>query len=105
MKKGYEFVPGMKISFVVTSAGKEQDVEPYIEGEDFPYEPDWHYYAARVAQSLARVTEVFGWSEKELLSGMKQSSLAAFGGGGSRERKKTVKVEKKEGNLTLDDYF
>ncbi|MBN1390427.1 MAG: DNA polymerase II [Candidatus Thermoplasmatota archaeon] len=75
-KLGVEIVPGMKVSWVVVNArAKPQLVEPYIDGRDFEHVPDHDYYAERLSSTLARVTDVFGVSEKELLSGVQQSSL------------------------------
>lgn len=75
---GYEFTPGMKVAYIVTDSKKDHmDIEPYIEGRRFEHTPDWTYYATRVALSLSRVTDVFGWSEKSLLSGVQQKSLFA----------------------------
>lgn len=95
---GYEFVPGMKVSWVVTD-GKvsPQVVEPYIDGRDFKHKPDFNYYAERVAHSLARITEVFGWDEDALLSGVKQKRLI----GEAKPKKK--KLDKK--SAKLEDYF
>jgi len=73
---GYEFVPGMKVSWIVTNSRKTpQEIEPYISGKKFECVPDWKYYAERVAQTIARATENFGWSEKDLLTGSQQSGL------------------------------
>ncbi|UCH88009.1 MAG: DNA polymerase II [Thermoplasmata archaeon] len=73
---GYDFVPGMKVSYIVINSKKvPQEVEPYIDGRAFTAKPDYQYYAERMAASMARVTEVFGWNEKELLSGQQQRSL------------------------------
>ena len=36
---------------------------------------DPEYYAKRIATAMGRITEVFGWNEKELLQGSQQSSL------------------------------
>jgi DNA polymerase I len=73
---GYEFTPGMKVAYIVTDSKKDHmDIEPYIEGRKFEHTPDWNYYATRVALSLSRVTDVFGWNEKTLLSGVQQKSL------------------------------
>ncbi|MCW6167112.1 MAG: hypothetical protein LVQ64_01525, partial [Thermoplasmatales archaeon] len=35
--------------------------------------PDYAYYADRVAQTLARVTEVFGWDAVALLKGTRST--------------------------------
>ncbi|MEA3557793.1 MAG: DNA polymerase domain-containing protein, partial [Candidatus Thermoplasmatota archaeon] len=75
-KHGLELVPGMKVSWIVTDARvKPQRVEPYIDGRDFEHGPDLQYYSERLSSTLSRVTEVFGISEKELLSGIQQTSL------------------------------
>ncbi len=104
---GEEFMPGMKVSWIVTDHKKSpMEVEPYLSGRKFEKEPDWEYYARRVAQTLAYVTEVYGWDEKALFTGTQpaqQKSLFSedFNGeaahaGGPR------KAEKK---LTLEDFF
>ena len=73
---GIEMVPGMKISWVVTDAGRQpQRVEPFVDGRDFKHAPDYGYYAERLASTLSRLTEVFGVGEKELLTGVQQASL------------------------------
>jgi DNA polymerase I len=76
---GEEFIPGMKVSYVVVeSPGKgRQEVEPYFTGRPFEHKVDYEYYARRVAASLARVTEVFDWDEAALLRGtrVKQHDL------------------------------
>jgi hypothetical protein len=41
--------------------------------------PDYEYYAERVAQTLARVTEVFDWDAAALLSGSFQQRLGEPG--------------------------
>lgn len=72
---GREVVPGMKVSFVVTDGSRTpMQVEPFIDDEDPPH-PDLRYYAGRIARSMARVTEVFGWTETDLLLGSQQATL------------------------------
>jgi DNA polymerase, archaea type len=76
--EGYDVIPGMKVAWVVTNARKTpQEVEPWMEGRTFPsnLRPDYSYYAERVAQTLARVTEVFGWNAADLLKGSRQRTL------------------------------
>ncbi len=76
--EGYDVIPGMKVAWVVTDARKSpQEVTPWVEGREFPKEkrPDYGYYAERVAQTLARVTEVFGWDASQLLKGSRQRTL------------------------------
>jgi len=112
---GYNFVPGMKVSWIVTNGKKSpQEVEPFVDGRPFTGKPDWDYYARRVATSLARVTETFGWQERDLLSGQRQVSLEGFGGGGDKKggggatgggsSKKKAKDDKK-GPVTLTDFM
>lgn len=85
IKLGYNFIPGMKVSWIVTNSKKSpQEVEPYIDGGEFIHNPDWKYYADRVALSISRVTEIEGWDAHALISGIK---------------KKKVK------KLTLEDFF
>jgi DNA polymerase, archaea type len=78
-EEGYDVIPGMKVAWVVTDSRKSpQQIEPWVEGRAFTAEPDWEYYADRVAQTLARVTEVFDWDAASLLRGSHQQRL---GGG------------------------
>ncbi len=76
-EEGYDVIPGMKVAWIVTDAKKTpQEVEPWIEGRPFTRTPDYVYYADRVAQTLARVTEVFDWDAAALLRGSHQQRLA-----------------------------
>lgn len=78
-EEGYDVIPGMKVAWVVTDARKSpQQVEPWIEGRPFTRRPDYGYYADRVAQTLARVTEVFDWDASALLRGSHQKRLDAL---------------------------
>jgi DNA polymerase I len=78
--EGYDVIPGMKVAWIVTNARKSpQEVEPWIEGRPFTAEPDYDYYAERVAQTLARVTEVFDWDADRLLGGPQQQRLDQAG--------------------------
>ncbi len=87
MKMGYEFIPGMKVAWIVINArGSRQDVEPYIPGKEFTKKPDYKYYARRVAETLARITEVFGVDEENLLTGSKQANLGTF----EKKKRKTL---------------
>jgi DNA polymerase, archaea type len=75
-QEGYDVVPGMRVAWIVTGSHQSpQEVEPWIEGRPFLKEPDWEYYADRVAQTLARVTEVFDWDAAALLRGSHQRRL------------------------------
>ncbi len=72
-EEGYDVIPGMKVAWVVTDSRQTpQQIEPWIEGRPFSAVPDWEYYAERVAQTLARVTEVFDWDAAALLRGSHQ---------------------------------
>jgi DNA polymerase I len=105
---GYEFVPGMKVSWIVTNSKKTpQEVEPYIDGRKFTSEPDWEYYARRVAMTISRVTEVFGWDEKTLLGGGRQKTLFSEDFDDSKKKKGKAKgtPQKTDRKLTLEDFF
>jgi DNA polymerase I len=98
MAMGYEFVPGMKVSWIVTDSKKTpQEVEPYVSGRKFEHRPDCRYYAERIAQTAARATEVFGWGEKDLLTGSQQVTLfdTSFTGGSDTGSKKKEPGNKK----------
>ncbi len=87
--EGYDVIPGMKVAWVVTNARKTpQEIEPWIEGRTFPatLRPDYSYYAERLAQTLARVTEVFGWNAADLLKGSRQQTLGDSPSAGSATR-------------------
>ena len=119
---GYEFVPGMKVSWIVTNAKtKPQQVEPYIDGREFTHKPDVNYYAKRLALSISRITEVFGWDEEKLLSGICQKSILCdeyksenmFEKDEKDENKvndadakpKTLHKNASHKNVRLDDFF
>ncbi|MDR3074676.1 MAG: DNA polymerase II [Candidatus Methanoplasma sp.] len=108
--KGYDFIPGMKVSWIVTDGNvTPQEVEPYISGAEFEGEPDYKYYAERLAQTASRITEVFGWNEKDLVMGSQQSTLF----GGEFDTKDAPEKKKKEVSAPrtahkgprLDDFF
>jgi DNA polymerase I len=74
--EGYDVIPGMKVAWIVTDAKKSpQEVEPWVEGRALGKRPDYTYYAERVAQTLARVTEVYDWDARALLGGNMQRKL------------------------------
>lgn len=82
MKMGREFIPGMKVSWIVVDSKKRpQVVEPFIPNVPFKHKPDYEYYADRVAQTLSRITEVFNLDESSL---------------------KTAEIRRKS---TLEDFF
>jgi DNA polymerase I len=77
-EEGYDVIPGMRVSWIVTNSRKSpQEVVPWVEGRPFEGQPDREYYADRVAQTLARVTEVFDWDAAALLRGSHQQKLGA----------------------------
>jgi DNA polymerase I len=58
MERGETFIPGMKVSWIVTNSRKTpQEVEPFIDGSPFTGKPDWDYYARRIEETLDRVLE------------------------------------------------
>ncbi len=60
-KMGERFIPGMKVSWIVTdSTVTPQEVEPFIDGDRFEGKPDWQYYAKRVEETVNRVFESLG---------------------------------------------
>ena len=102
---GYEVVSGMKVSWIVVDARKSpMHVEPWMSGRPFEFKPDWEYYARRVAQTLAYVTEVYGWDERALLMGTVQADL--FHEGFEEEDKpKKIELQKTKKELTLEDFL
>lgn len=81
IKQGHEFVPGMKVSWIVIdSKRRPQVVEPYVPNQNFTARPDYQYYADRIAQTLSRITEVFSVDESSLKGGeiVKKSTLEDF---------------------------
>jgi len=107
MKLGYEFVPGMKVSWIVVNGSRSpQEVEPYISGRSFERKPDHKYYANRLAVTLSYVTDVFNWDEKSLVAGTQQVKL--FDEDFKSERKdkeKKKKVKKTKKPLSLEDFM
>lgn len=107
MAMGYEFVPGMKVSWIVTDSRKTpQVVEPYVSGRQFTSTPDWRYYAERIAQTIARATEIFGWDEKSLMMGSQQFTLfdQSFDKAEKKDKAKAV-VKKTDKKLSLEDFM
>jgi DNA polymerase I len=114
MAMGYEFVPGMKVSWIVTNSRKTpQEIAPYVYGRKFDAVPDWMYYAGRLAQSVARATENFGWTENDLMTGSQQSDLFSqnFHDDGDKKDKEESKPKGKDGvrktdqKLNLDHFM
>ncbi len=111
MAMGFEFVPGMKVSWIVTDGSRSPiEAEPFIDGKEFTHKPDYNYYARRMAMTFSRITEVFGWDMKSLMTGSQQKTLfgeGGFGDGGSEPsaKKEKVEVKKTDKKLTLDDFL
>lgn len=109
VQKGYDFIPGMKVSWIVTNSDvTPQEVEPYISGAEFEGVPDYKYYAERLAQTASRITEVFGWNEKDLMMGSQQSTLFDGSFGSDRPEKKKKETAPPVSNHkrpSLDDFF
>ena len=92
MERGEPFVPGMKVSWIVTNSKRSpQEVEPYIEGEQLAKSPDWNYYARRVEETLNRVLEGLGEVVNLTSSNRNQTKL-------------TDTVESRTGGKTLDSF-
>lgn len=103
---GYEVVPGMKVSWIVTdSKASPQKFEPWIEGRPFTAKPDHKYYATRLAATIARVTESFGWDERSLLSGIQQSTLSDMDFEKKREAKVRYEPRRTDKKQTLDQFM
>ncbi len=106
---GYDFIPGMKVSWIVIDSRKTpQEVEPYISGRKFEHRPDCKYYAERVAQTVARATEVFGWDERSLMTGSQQVTLfdTAFAQKDEPKKGRPTRTEKKtERKVSLQDFM
>ena len=82
--EGLQFTPGMKVGYIVTEpeeGEKKLGVGAWLVDEigGEPPEYDRNYYAGRLAKSLGRVTEAFGWDEKNLLKGNRQGGLKDWG--------------------------
>ena len=112
IEMGYEFIPGMKVSWIVTDSSRTpQVVEPYISGKEFTAVPDYKYYAERLSQTASRITEVFGWTEKDLMSGKQQSTLFDGFGESDGDSDEPPPVQPKPPssgkgrNMKLTDFF
>src|SRR5256885_3057386 len=104
---GEEFMPGMKVSWIVTDSKKSpMEVEPYVSGRPFDKRPDWEYYARRVAQTLAYITEGYGWDEKALFTGTQPAQQKSLDSGDfAGETAPSEGPRRAEKKLTLEDFF
>jgi DNA polymerase I len=104
----------MKVSWIVTDSNSApQKVEPYISGVEFTAKPDYKYYAERLSQTASRITEVFGWEEKDIMMGSQQATLFdnAFDRPSAPKKKEEPpadtppKSPPKAKNMKLSDFF
>ena len=81
IEHGLGFTSGMKVSYIVTDAGKRpMTVTPWLDTEEHQESAsyDGQFYAERLAAAVGRITEAFDWDAKELMAGNKQASLFSF---------------------------
>ena len=81
IKAGLNFTPGMKVGWLVTDGSKSpMEISAWLEDETGVEQTDFdpEFYAKRLATSLGRVTEAFGWSADDLLKGNRQTTLFSF---------------------------
>ena len=79
--RGLNFTPGMKVGYLVTDSSiSPMTVIDWHEDETGEIQTDFdpEYYAKRIATAMGRITEVFGWNEKDLLQGSKQGTLDSW---------------------------
>ena len=88
-----------------------QEAEPYVSGR-IHRPARLPLLRGRIAQSLGRATEVFGWDDKSLMAGNQQMNLLNAAFCDTEERKPTpieaakkAEVKKTDKKLTLDDFF
>ncbi|KAA8923150.1 DNA-directed DNA polymerase [Thermoplasma sp.] len=100
IEMGETFVPGMKVSWIVTNAKRTpQEVEPYIYGRELSAKPDWDYYARRLSETLGRVIDVF---RSDLGQEHKTARLDSFEPSTDEKKPKEKETPK---NSTLDSFF
>ena len=105
---GYEVVPGMKVSWIITdSKSSQQKFEPWIQGRGLPenVRPDYKYYATRVAATVSRVTDSFGWDEKKLVADGSQRTLMDHETGPRNRSKVSTPAKKTDKKLSLDHFM
>ncbi|UCE46153.1 MAG: ribonuclease H-like domain-containing protein [Methanobacteriota archaeon] len=106
---GYEVMPGMKVSWIVTNGkASPNEVEPWIEGREFVAKPDSNYYATRIAATVSRVTDTFGWDSKSLLTGAQQKTLTSHSFRNTRgpeSSRVTARPKRTDSKLSLDDFM
>jgi DNA polymerase I len=105
---GYEVVPGMKVSWIITdSKSSQQKFEPWVESRGLPegVKPDYRYYATRVAATVSRVTDSFGWDERKLVSDGSQKTLVFDGAETKSRSREAPKAKKTDKKLSLDHFM
>lgn len=110
---GEEVTPGMKVSWIVTDSRRSpMEVDPYRRGHSEELRADYKYYAERLALSISRVTDVFGYDEKRLITGSVQHSLFsdAFESFEPQSKDEERRPEKGKGpvkkkKVSLDDFL
>ena len=81
IEAGLNFTPGMKVGWLVTDGSKSpMKITAWLEDEtgevQSDYDADW--YVNRIANSLGRITEAFGWTADDLKKGNRQTNLFSF---------------------------
>ncbi len=71
-------------------------VQPHSPAQ-LPALPYPAYYAGRLAKSLARITEVFGWDERALRTGGRQATLFSADGDGAATGKPAAPAREPQG--------
>jgi DNA polymerase I len=103
---GYEFQPGMKVSWVVTDGKRSpNEVEPWVEGREFTAKPDYRYYATRLAATISKVTDSSGWDQKSLVTGAQQVTFKNDDFENKRAAKIAAQPKKTDKKLNLDDFM
>ena len=103
---GYEFQPGMKVSWVVTDGKRSpNEVEPWVEGRAFEAKPDYKYYATRLAATISKVTDSSGWDQKSLVTGAQQVTFKDNDFENKRAAKVAAQPKKTDKKLNLDDFM
>lgn len=67
-KFGVHIPAGMKVSWIVTNSRRTpQQVEPYLDGIKFEYDPDYHYYRDKLCDAFLRILENFNYDRDMLI--------------------------------------
>lgn len=81
---GYPWMPGQRVSYIITDGSSPLTAEPVIPGRPLP-SPDLKYYEERIITMLGgtsskkpNILAVFGWDKKAIRTGLKQRRLDAY---------------------------